>query len=425
MQKIYNGFFVDFVTKGYLDITNNNNLKIKGKAFYLYDENLIIYKQFIQIESANFRPTDSEMSKTKYYNRKSEMIRRDILEKIQEEKGFDKSKISKNEKIKIDIDNTYIDSINQQLLQQYKVKSSIDIFSGSNSSGAESNHKATNVITYYSDYDYTSLNFTNPLNNKKIFIKKKIDLKNINQINLISFQEFLSKSEVAKELIIKYNLTKMNILNSSIDDTDIDINVSNNYNKFNIRNILKTINDDMNENKILNNDPIDFFIEKINEKIDAYCYMNDKLINDKIEFEKFVKKLRGYQKIGVQIELQNLYDKNKHLDSSYFANFIKNINNPPSEHCHIIPVKISRKNINTLKEISDPNNCLLLSPTLHAHFDKQNIYFDLNGYCYQLRNNKLINKVQLKKEFLNEARKKYLNKYLKMFVDNHNENNSY
>ncbi len=173
MQKIYNGFFVDFVTKGYLDKRNNNNLKIKGKAFYLYDENLIIYKQFIQIESANFRPTDCEMSKTKYYNRKSTMIRREILEKIQEEKGFDKFKISKNEKIKIDIDNTYIDSINQQLLQQYKVKSSIDIFSGSNSSGAESNHKATNVITYYSDYDYTSLNFTNPLNNKKNFYKKE------------------------------------------------------------------------------------------------------------------------------------------------------------------------------------------------------------------------------------------------------------
>ena len=169
----------------------------------MYDEKtLMIYKQFIQIESANFRPTDIDMLKTDYYKngkKDSLAIRYKILEPYQESQGFLKNKVSKKDKIKINVPNNLIGEINKELLKLHKVKSSIDIFAGSNSSGAELNHNATNIVTFYEDN--SSYNFSNPLNRKEIFkSNKNIEINSIDEIELIKFSKYLEINPKANEL---------------------------------------------------------------------------------------------------------------------------------------------------------------------------------------------------------------------------------
>lgn len=412
MKKNFNGFYVNFISKDF-HVNNSKNFKIKGKAYYLYDDNDVIYKQFIQIEKANFRPTDKEMLVTKYYSRANiNDIRKNILEEIQIKKGFDKNKISKNAKIRIDIDDEYILLINKWLLNQNKIKSSIDIFSGSNSSGAETNHKATNVITYYDELEYSGLNFSNPLNNKQLYRKRNVKIKSINEINLISFKDFLKKSNLAKKLIDRYNLTKINVINNVVDENNL--NFLNDKNQFNIKKVLKIIKDDMDNNHISLN-TTKYFIDKVNETINSYCYSSGFDLNDKTKVNNLIKKLRGYQKIGVDLEKFFLYETYAN-NIAYYSNFLKNSTNTMTEYCHIIPVHYSKKSIETLKEISDPNNCLLLTSDCHKYFDSKKIFFNNQGKCFRYESLEPIKTVELKEEFLNEERKKYIDKYYYLFV---------
>ncbi|MDE6429225.1 MAG: hypothetical protein K2K18_01795, partial [Malacoplasma sp.] len=185
----------------------------------MYDEKtLIIYKQFIQIESANFRPTDIDMLKTDYYKKGKKdnlAIRYKILEPYQESLGYFKNEISKDNKKRINIPNDLIKKINNELLKLHKVKSSIDIFAGSNSSGAELNHRASNIVTFYEDNESRSFyNFSNPLNRKEVYKgDKTIEINSIKEIELIEFDTYLKLNLKANELYCYYNSLEM-ILNN-------------------------------------------------------------------------------------------------------------------------------------------------------------------------------------------------------------------
>lgn len=59
---------IPFITKKY--IKNQKGLKIKGNAFYIFDLNTMkIVDQYIEIIDGNYRLTDANMLKTKYYKK--------------------------------------------------------------------------------------------------------------------------------------------------------------------------------------------------------------------------------------------------------------------------------------------------------------------------------------------------------------------
>ena len=98
-------------------------------------------------------------------------------------------------------------------------------------------------------------------------------------------------------------------------------------------------------------------------------------------------------------------------------NSLENCFDANSEFSHIIPVRESIKDSDRYQEIADNNNCLLLSPSLHKNLDKFQIYFDHNsGNCIFLKENKVIENCAIKKEWLNNERKKYLKLYEDTFL---------
>lgn len=420
MQK-YIGFKIPFVTKGYYSNQKGKD-KIKGFAYYLFNPNndFEIYKQFIQIESANFRPTDNDMLKTDYYqsmkNKKSKFnknIRIDILETIQKRLGYQVDDIYSKDKIRIEIPQEYLNQINLELLKEYKVKRSIDIFTGSNSSGAKKDYTKTNIISiYYEDEneEVSGLNFSNPLNNKEIYAKKNIVLESLNEIKIISFKEFLNLNQKAKEKVYEINITKQ--------PKYLDI-------------INQNINDDTNLLEINNNSFIDFSEvkeipkENISNLIEEFAIKNDgKTTTNKIETNKIVNKLRQIQKINLLNEFKILAKKHQIQNQLIFNNFIENRNNTTKkEHAHIKPVYLSKQKIETLYEIADSDNCLLLDSEIHKTIDSVNLwFFDVDGFLKKIEGNKIIKKdFKIIDIFLeNKNRIKYLDEYKKICLKTHN-----
>ncbi|MDE5767155.1 MAG: HNH endonuclease [Malacoplasma sp.] len=378
----------------------------------MYDEKtLMIYKQFIQIESANFRPTDIDMLKTDYYKKRKNnlTIRYKILEPYQELQGFFINKVSKNAKKRIPIPNNLIDEINKELIKLHKVKSSIDIFTGSNSSGAELNHKASNIVTFYEDDESRSFyNFSNPLNRKEIFKSdKNIKINSVDEIELIEFSKYLELNPKANELYCYYNSLEMILNNFYSPISNLD-----GYQNFNGKN--KEITDKHfklidEEKKFYKNTKdlsrSDFIYERVKQSIKEYTEnLNDDSTNKDRE-NKLINKLRNAQRLLVKEEIRDLIKNNPDFPENYFFNCLNDsfIN---YECAHIIPVNESRTSNKRLEEIADNNNCLLLSPNFHSQYDKNIINFDSNGICYikGIKENKL----NIKKEWLNEKRKKYL-----------------
>lgn len=428
MSKKYKGFTVDFVSKG---IYSNElgKYKIKGKAYYLFkeikDENDIIdykiYKQFIQIEYANFRPTDKEMLTTEYYKNLSTRntgsnLRFDILEKIQVEKGFNKNHISKDEKIRIEIELKYIKEINKELLKENRIKRSIDLFTGSNSSGAKSDYLKTDIISLYKgkeNYDISGLNFTNPLNYNKIFKEEKIQLNSVNEIELISFRDYLNLNKEAKKLIYDINVVKdplyLNIFNQEYWEP-----------KALIDEIIL-----LEDKKEYDNLPKEIKTDSIDNLIQEFLTLNNGSLNNKEELNKFVNKLRNIQRVNIKHEIKHLKEKYKDFDDDYFINFVENSNAKYfGDHAHIIPVSQSKKDWKTLIEIADNSNCLLLNKDLHYALDRANDrFFDTDGFLKQIDiQTKEIKetRVKIKNIFLeNKKRIQYLLKYKNMIFNNH------
>lgn len=403
-MKKYKAFSINFITKGYI-LKKDNEHKIKGIAYYVIDDNYKIIKQFAQILEATFRPTDIEMKKTKgHYLKKSKIIelRKKYLEKYQMEKNYDPNKISKKDNYRLKLPNEIISSLNLELLKLNRVKTSISLFIGSNPSGAETNNKASNIITFGNQCDYIDdgLNFSNPLNRKEIFENNEnIIINSINDIELIDVKDFFDKNKVAKKLFEEYNYSKHFVF----EDIDKDnINIDEIYSKL-------VYSDEILDNKIKfrKNNKSECFWSKIDDLIKDYSEIKKCCRNE----DKIKMQLRKYQKILIKQEIDNLLALNPNLPKDYFYEFIENKNSSNSKYCHIIPVRESIKNDKTLFEIVDNNNCLLLSPNLHEEFDKFKIIFDDNGCCFDRKQN-IISGWKLKKEILSKKRKEYLKRYM-------------
>lgn len=403
MNKNFNAFKVKFASKGFLK-KELNSCQISGDAYYVLNSNNTIVKQFIQLDYATFRPTDIEMQTTSYYTKRSNLktIRKVILENIQLDLGYDKNKISKSQKIRITIPINNLLEINKLLIDESKIKSSIDIFTGSNSSGSESNPTFTDIVAYENNDEVflNGINFTNPLNNEQLFKKEKISIDSINDLNLISLKEFIELKPNVKQLIKEFNYVKYFIFND-IDNSEIDFEKI--YQNISIENKIKSKSKSKRGNK-------EFFVSQVKDVINDFP---NNFNNE--ERNKIVNKLRSYQKTLIGIEKTELIKKYPQLESNYFNNFIDGQSYPNCEYAHIFPVHIIKnQDKSEWFKIADNNNCLLLSPNIHKMLDNHQIIFNENGYALSL-DNQVIKDIKLKPEILNTQRKKYIKQSLKQF----------
>lgn len=406
-KKKYKAFVVPFCSKGYLK-PNSNEHKILGRAYYLYDDNYMIYKQFVQIDSATFRPTDKEMIKTTghYLNEsKKEIIklRKDYLEPYQIQQGFEINEISKKQNIRLKIPKSLLNKINKELLKLNRVKASIELFKGSNSTGSETRKKASEIITYYkNDFSKSGCNFSNPFIHNSVYKKKTTSINSISEIELISLYDFLDKSPKAYKIYWKYNFKKYYVFEETKEPT--------------ISEIYKGIKSEAKVKRMSLKDSYEESVTNTKEFIDDF--IKTKSIDNKNDKKFLVAKLRRIQIMLVTHEIEELYkDKNpEEFGDAY--NSIMDYPSPNSEFAHIVPTYESLKCPNRYFEVADNNNCLLLSPDLHTSYDKLQIYFDENtGNCIFLSSNKVVPNIVIKKEWLSVGRQKYLSMY-KKYLDN-------
>lgn len=401
MNNKLKAFKINFASKGFFKEKINEN-KILGEAYYILNNDYKIVKQFIQIKNANFRPTDAEMLKTFFYKRSNIKKIRNVLEDIQKGYGYEPKDISKKQKIRLELKKNEVDYINKFLLEQFKIKSSIDIFTGSNSSGAESVATNSDIFAYENKNDLIQdgCNFTNPFNRNELYSKdKNVEIKSLDEIELISIEEYFKKAPSAKEIFKEYNYSKYYIFNDFADSIKSELNTDL---------ILDKIEKEFNLNSSKEKKSIEYFIKQIYSKIDE-CFMFKK---DK---KTLAKNLRDYQKVLINYEKRELLKKYDSQSFQYFNNFINNDNYPNCEHAHIISVEKILNEEDPLKwfQIADNNNCLLLSPNIHEAFDRKQIYFDESGNCFK-KDNENISDISIKNEVLNNERKKYLKKYIEI-----------
>lgn len=377
--------------------------KILGEAFYLINEDLDIVKQFIQISEATYRPTDEKMLKKDYYKENSLKI------KIREK--YLKNITSSKENYKVfSLPSSQIKSINIDLLQMSQVKSSIDIFVGSNSPGAECSPSKTNII--YNDKSNQSLwcngiNFSNPLN--KLLIKKyKTISKKYNHITMdeINKNEIILIDEICenpKYLKIENILKQYNSL-AFFEKSNPNLSSKSIKNELYLS-LAKDIEEEIKILKYKKGEK-EYYIESIKSVISQFQ-------NGNVTIDFCEKRLRNIQKALLSKEIHELNTKYNDLS----INFVEEDHcaNRTFEYAHIISVKFSKES-NDLGIIADPNNCLILSPNIHTMFDKSIITFDENGNVIQNDDKKISH---IKEKYLTEERKKYIEENYRYFLKHH------
>lgn len=383
----FNCFKIPFSTK------DKSVYKIEGYAYYVLNVEYEIIKQFIQITSANYRPTDREMLKTSYYKMNDKYI--DIRKKYFEYN--DPHILSNKEKKLVNLSEEEIKNINIDLLSLTRVKKSFDIFIGSNSSGAKCEPLKSQIV-YFDSRDKNNwangINFSNPLNDclAKSYkaISENVLIKSIeNDLNIIDFLEIINntKFKLIRNKLFAYNPFVLDNGNN-LSSTDLEW-----FDK-----IKENIQD------------LDYL-----KSIDDYCEdFKNIFINQyktEISSEKnTISRLRNIQKTLIGKEVANI--------SNEVISFLNNEEEfaPVLEHAHIISVNWSIKN-DKLDYISDPANCLIISPSIHRLFDKNEITYDEKG-CALNKKLSEIAKWNLKKIFLTSSRLNYIKENFEHFCLN-------
>lgn len=169
------------------------------------------------------------------------------------------------------------------------------------------------------------------------------------------------------------------------------------------------------------------FIYESFQKFNSYTKRNEW----KKDYETLKKKFSLYMKEKRELDekIRNermVYEKNcKQIYLSLYEFWSKNIN-LDKEFAHIYPVKQIRKNYlktkneNDLKEISDKENCLPLSPDIHTRYDKYFFYWNTQGKLEKIKKEVTdgIEKFEnIPNEQLTTKKIFYLDKYIKYLKD--------
>ena len=280
-QSNYLKLKIPFATKSFIKELNKG-LKIKGNAYYIFDLFKNVYvDEYLEIESANFRLTDYNMLKTKYYSKDIfKDFRKRYLDTLSNKEPENILEITY-----LDLNEQSLMAINNQFCKMNTtIRNMFACLSGSNPSGAESKPENTPLIC--TEPNYFKYNFLNPL---KCFAAKKHEkTKNYNNTNIkvVDLEDFLNKYSIHhknkffKDKFWEYNdCNRENIENIHINFEKNDLN----YSLSNLK-----LNEDCFKDK--------FFKEK-NDNFELFIdgYLN-KTLSKEIEWKEFKLKLRSFYK---------------------------------------------------------------------------------------------------------------------------------
>lgn len=294
--------------------------KYEGIGYYLIDkENNVVFERPQLISASRYRMNDEKMKLTFFWKKWGE-IRSEILDDCIDSE----SKSSMTEK--------QIEDINKVSIKKFKTILTLNQFvKGSNTTGAESNPKASEILISFSkDNEFSGYRFVNAI--KKISCKKNYGFLN-NLINTfddfkkfkeIEFVDFLESNKIFK--------TNFNFINDLLFD----------------------INYEQYKNSEIKN----------SREIILMQYLNNLITKDKM-----IERLRRVFRTSLlfnEIKNNPKINKTKILDL---------------EAAHIFNVEWITKLNDDSKYlwIADGNNGLLLEPTIHRLLDKNRFTYNLDG----------------------------------------------
>lgn len=375
----------------------------EGTAYYLIDPNnkYKVIWQRAKFNSFEYRPMDDSILHSKYKIDKKGIDEPTDGYLSLQKKGFEREKIFPYSKNEVERANeNQISFINNFIFKNIKtVLNSEGIITGSNPSGSDAPGKfmKSPILIDLREKEINHFEiFVNSI--KRIYkFDKKINgtlLENFNSIEEI--ENFYNHSQISlKELMNKNNIFKMWMLltNNLEDERDVIWEGR----------LTKYISNFNNEEKISQK-----YLKKEIEKI------NSNYKNGFIEEDKAVIKLRSLFR-------KSLIDEVKDKKYSECVGGDISIQIEDSQASHIISVQEIREKKLDYNLISDKNNGLLLSPTIHTIFDKKKISFDTKGkviiFDEEYNNGKFdIKNIFLKENFINDERLKNLEKRNKNLI---------
>lgn len=372
---------IPFGNKPYLKSKNEKNLKekaIEGCAFYILDMNLNeCIGQYIQLNKCSFRVTDKDHilgkngdnSGTSWYKDwkdfRSEFI--DPITKI------DPNKMQVKERKYFQLNESQILTINEALMKESTTTLRLySIFSGSNTSGAETSHKSCPIKCI--DTEFYDCNFSNPIN--KFFNIKKTNWQKDKYINkkieTLDLKMLLREYPEFNKVFLEYN-TELYYSNK-YEYSPISLN----HDEKQIDNIIKTIKSVEYNYRL--EESQELFINSIT---------NELLKNG--SSDKIKNRLRAFYASNVKKAIKNNYINTQSLSTKNWNEIIQN--------CHIIPFTFNenfkKNDIEIFKMMINPYNCLRIDANIHILFDKGVVKFNINGDLLKAKDNSLIQKAYL------------------------------
>ncbi len=355
-----------------LGLKSKSKYSFEGVAYYLIDitNGYNIAWERAELLESEYRPTDKKMEKpTDYYT--------NILKK-----GFDRKNILNGKEGEISTANSdQLMKINTFSFNKLNTVLNIEgIVSGSNPSGAEKTKTASPILIKPEKNNNDYIRFVNAF--KQIRKHNKI----INNWLLMTFCKF----QEIKDTFSRISLSDL---------------ISNNKK---LKNWIRIINDDIND---ADEDDVVAYINDVTNQ-----YTKENLEYTLALYEKnLIEKDKAISKLRRQFRINLISEANSNNYPEYLGNDM--INFTDAEAAHIIDVNIIKKEENgyELSLIADPNNGLLLEPSMHKLFDDRKLTFDKDGNLLALNdeykkweNKKLINGVwnNRRSSYMSERNKK-------------------
>ena len=395
---------VPFSSKKYL--TQNGKYNIQGTAYYIFDENMNNIRQLSKINSGTeIRPNDISMKKPTYFYKSKGKYRKNIFRHSETNKEVVLA--SKDE----------INNLNEYTLKyETTIKNTEGMITGSNTSGCESNHRVCPYLIndlQNKKMPYNFLRFENAFNRMKIPKRMKVTNYVVNsweelESESISISEFLKENTKFLNVFYFYN-------NDLIDEDQFKELVLSQETVKKVKESHNYILDDNNyidQLKVSKNELISKDIRKeLKEKIMYYSESANISVR-RIDSGSSTTKLESSRLRNIFSTKLKIYSKLNNIQIDFLNEGI------PIQDCeaaHLVAVKDLKlePTVENILSISDENNGILVSPTIHTLMDKGKLSFDKNGNT--IIRNLNININVLDKKVLTPKRIKYIKKRNKKY----------
>lgn len=340
----YVKLIIPFGSKKY--ISQRNGFRILGNAIYVFDLSKQQYiDEYIEVIKSNFRITDAAMVKptTYYNNKKVRQFRNKFLEQYYKDDPLTIKNVRYQE-----LNQDQINKINAYFKNcTSTVRTMFSCLSGSNISGAQLDFKATQMV-YLSKDEFFGCNFANVL--KKFTCPKKYKTKSYSISYEYTLPDFLNNNVITD-------------FRKVFDKVNYDIEY-----KGKIESVIKF--DNYKEFTAIKKEITDFIIPPRQQCFLTMIQNNNFSNSDK---EKVKNTLRSYYTANIKKAIK---DNLIPIHSANNKQDLKII-----ENAHIIQFAslIKSNNYQSLLQAIDPFNCLRVEKNIHAMYDANKIYFDLNG----------------------------------------------